>query len=197
MVQPRPHVPSGAAALFGLDILRPECITTPYGVRMSRHIAKSAGKTAPKSQKTKITVSINKKIFDRFCSTTKELGLRRDTYLNQVLPEEINFFSTNAPAGSEQGELLLQKLRSAQKETVKVGITLDMDVAKEMTETCSEKHVLRDVFIEACLTHLDDVLGKAAVLIMNPRTHGDRNTYAGLAVNDEAVASVLRKLTSH
>ena len=152
-------------------------------------------KKVHKPHKTKITVLINKKIFDSFCATAKELGLRRDAYLNQVLPEEISFFSSKAPAGSKRGEHLLRALRSSEKDIVKVGITLDSEVAKAMTGACADKHVSRDLFMEACLAHLDQVLGGAAVIIINPRTHGDENTYDNLAINDEFVASFLTKLS--
>lgn len=151
-------------------------------------------KKAHKTQKTKITVLINRKTFDSFCATAKELGLRRDAYLNQNLPEEISCLK-KAPGGSKRGELVLRTLRSSEKDMVRVGITLDSKVAKAMSEVCADKHVLRDHFIEACLATFDNVLGQAAVLILNPGTHRDENAYDNLAMSDEGVASLLARLS--
>jgi hypothetical protein len=157
-------------------------------------MAKLSKKKAHKTPKTKITVLINKKIFDSFCATVKECGLRRDAYVNQVLPDEISSL-TKAPAGSKRGELVLRTLRSGDKDIVRVGITLDSEVAKAMTEACADKHVLRDHFMEACLAHLDNVLGKVIVIMTNPGTHGDRNKYNNLGMSDEAVASLIDELS--
>lgn len=151
-------------------------------------------KKAHKTHKTKITVLINKKIFDSFCDTVKEAGLRRDAYLNQVLPDEISSL-TEAPAGSKRGERVLRTLRSSEKDIVKVGITLDSKVAKDMTKVCADKHVLRDHFMQACLAHLDNVLGKALVLMTNPGTHRDGNTYHNLGMSDKDVASLIDELS--
>jgi hypothetical protein len=147
-----------------------------------------------KGHKTKITVLINKKIFDSFCATVKEVGLRRDAYLNQVLPDEISFLN-ETPARSKRGELVLRTLRSSEKDIVRVGITLDSEVAKRMTRVCADKHVLRDLFMQACLEHLDNVLGQAAVLMTNPGTHRDGNTYDNLGMSDQAVASLIDELS--
>lgn len=148
-----------------------------------------------KAPKTKITVLVKKEIFDGFCTRAKTLGLRRDAYLNQTLPEEINFFFTNAPAGSKRGELLLRTLRPSAKDVVRVGITLDSEVAKAMTKACADKHVLRDHFMEACLAHLDNVLFKAETIIINPSTYGDGNPYDNLAMSDEAVDNLINKFS--
>lgn len=147
-----------------------------------------------KIHKTKITVLINEKIFDSFCATAKELGLRRDAYLNQQLPEEISCLA-KAPQGSALGERVLRTLNSHVKDLVRVGITLDSEVAKRITDVCSEKHVVRDHFLESCLVLFEKVLFDATTLIYNPSNYRDEHAYDNLTMNDKEVAGLVSKLS--
>lgn len=155
-------------------------------------------KKEEKAHKTKITALINREVFDSFNDAVKELGLRRDAYINQVLSHEIEFLNNKVSAGSKSSELLLRSLRSRQKDYVKVGITLDSTLAKKLTAVCSDKNILRDQFLETCLDQLGEVLGEATTMILNPFTSRDVsgvNPYEHLVVSDEDVASFFSKLS--
>ena len=157
-------------------------------------MATSGGRKSRKTRKTKITVLLQKEVFDIFCASVKELGLRRDLYLNRVLGDGIRCL-TETTAGSLEGAFFRRTLRSHAKDLIRVGITLDTDVAKAMNDACSERHVLRDEFLEAFLADLDGVLGQAATMILNPGALLDQNAYDNLPMSEEAVASLVAKLS--
>ena len=152
--------------------------------------------TLPKSkqsalQKTKITVQIDREIFESFRDAVEELNLRRDAFLNLNLRDEIECLR-EAPKAGKKGEGLLKALRAVKmKDMVAVGIKLDKALAEELVAVCAEKRIQRDVFVEACLPVFTKALQSAATYISSPGNQRPESGYAYLMVSDEEVESWL------
>jgi len=138
------------------------------------------------STKTKITVRLDKEVVTEFNSAITRLGLRRDTYLNRVLPAEV-FYLNDLPVNSEDGERLLYESRS--NDLVKLGISLDTSFVKRVNTACDTKRIPRDVFFEECIRFLTRSLHSAVDAIENPRIHSfdEGAPYRELIWTDEEV----------
>lgn len=130
------------------------------------------------TKKTKTTVTLRRGRYGRFQGLIKELGLRRDTYLNNVLPGEVRelgridansreaeewlceVFERHSPGGSRQANDL-----------IRVNLNLDSELVSEMNAVCTEKRVPRDIFLEAFLDHATSALDLAADHIANPHAN--------------------------
>lgn len=157
-------------------------------------------------KKTKTTFWLNPVIFSRFSEEAKELGLRRDAYLNSVLPGEVQLLRRLAANSAKVERFLKMDRKVRQSSLVRVGITLDADVVEAINGVCSSKGIPRDLFIERCLEYLirgpipgegdgPAPLPGAAELIVDPRSQwsafkGDR-AYGSLHLTEEGVRHLL------
>jgi len=118
--------------------------------------------------KTKITARLDKEVVTEFNSAIIRLGLRRDTYLNRVLPVEVSYLN-NLPVNSVSGELNLRNSRSSN--LVKLGISLDTNLVNRVNAACDTKRIPRDVFFEECIRFLTKSLHAVDDALENPRNH--------------------------
>ena len=118
--------------------------------------------------KTKITARLDKEVVTEFNSAIIRLGLRRDTYLNRVLPAEVSYLN-NLPVNSVSGELNLRNSRSSN--LVKLGISLDTNLVNRVNAACDTKRIPRDVFFEECIRFLTKSLHAVDDALENPRNH--------------------------
>ena len=106
------------------------------------------------AQKTKTTFRIDPDIFKEFNDLIKELGLRRDTYLNNVLWGDL-YYLNNVPANSSKAGKFYKAIRDIQDPRLKrVGITLDNDLIEKINSICKAKRFPRDAFLERFLIYL-------------------------------------------
>lgn len=155
-----------------------------------------------------MTVRINKQVADSFIQFMEEMGLRRDTYLNMLLPNEAELLS-KVPANSERAAKFARlSTQWLEDQKTRLGIKLDTSLVDRINEVCRDKGIARDQFIETFLDFLvnglksesdnsheeiNPPLAKAYELITNPywEANGELNIYEGLHYNDSIIESSL------
>ena len=91
--------------------------------------------------KRKLTFTIRTEVLETFNMAIKSAGLRRDSYLNHVLPNEIDELLPLEP-NSEKGEKQLRDLRRfLHKDFSKMNVALDEEVAEKLDQVCREKKI--------------------------------------------------------
>jgi hypothetical protein len=155
------------------------------------------------NMKRKLTFTIRTAVLKRFNEAIRAAGLRRDSYLNHVLPDEIDELLPLSP-NSERGERQLRDMRRfLYQDFSKVNIALEQEVAEKLNEVCREKRIPRDIFIEEFMEFLSKTPENgsyAAPLAMiyelknDPRYQYDRSLddkcpYDWLSVSDDKVQS--------
>lgn len=119
--------------------------------------------------KTRITVRLNAVDWDFFNRIVKSIGLRRDAFLNRVLPEELNLFD-KAPANDDAGEMFKRDLdKLLAKYTKQVSLNLDANLVERLEQVCKDKRVTRDAFLGVAIKFLSSRLAVPAMVILNPR----------------------------
>lgn len=147
-----------------------------------------------------MTVRINQKVASTFTRLIKGIGLRRDTYLNKLLPGEVKLLQ-ELPVNSERAAKYVRLTsQSGEEQKTRFSLKLDSALVDQVTDLCRRKGIPRDLFIERFLDFLvngyendgdlfDDVpapLGKAYELITNPYwdADGELNIYEDLHYHD-------------
>jgi len=115
------------------------------------------------------------KLFNKECKVS---FLRRDAYLNHVLPGEIRILEKLPPNGEDAQQWLKNRwfgnhglLRS--DETDFAPVTLDKPVIESLSQVCDERRIPRDAFFHCALMYLTERLYEPAVVIKDPRTSKD------------------------
>ena len=152
--------------------------------------------------RTRITLSIDTDIFERFNKLTKEVGVSKDQLLSSTLKSELNYLSklpANGPKAS-RWYAAIDKVKSNKK---RMNLTLKKDTADYLNELCKEKGIHRDQFISEYIMFLIDgdpeencpsPLEKAADLLADPRTEyysfENINPYDDLHMTEEQTTNV-------
>lgn len=153
--------------------------------------------TAKTPSTQRVTIRISKQVLEKFDEILGLLHLRRDAYLNEILPNEIDELE-QLPANSEAAEHLLRAHRTVTKETARIAVTLQSSVVERLNAVCKEKRVIRDAFFETLFSFLAsgiedeaDVfrcvaspLWKAHAYLSEPGrdVDGNYNLYSGLHI---------------
>ncbi len=148
----------------------------------------------------KVTTTIRTEVTEQFNSAVSAAGLRRDSYLNDILPGELDELKELKP-NSENGEKYLRGMRRfLHDDFSKVNITLDEEVATKLDKVCREKRIPRDIFIEEFMVFLSNgpenescaaPLNKIIELRQNPRFEyipnpDEKTPYDWLSLADKA-----------
>jgi hypothetical protein len=125
----------------------------------------------------KTTFKVRKNQWNYFNQECKVASMRRDDFLNRVLPGEIALLAALPPC-DEEGEAWLRKTwidHWSTKDTAltTVPLALSDEVLVSLSATCEAKRVPRDAFFDAALAYLTARLYEAVVVIKNPRTDKD------------------------
>lgn len=126
----------------------------------------------------KTTLKVDKKHWDYLQREFEIMFLRRDSYLNHVLPQEIDLLA-EMPPNDEEGYQWLKKTWIGkygllqQEEVVQVAINLDSAVIDKLNQTCESRLVPRDAFFNCFLQFVTRRLFQAAVVIKDLRTNKD------------------------
>lgn len=131
------------------------------------------------NEKMVMTVRVRKNVAERFNALIAEIGLRRDTYLNRLLPHEVDLLS-ELPSHSERAAKF-SKLSAQwfEDQKTRLGLKLDSELVQRINDVCREKGIVRDNFIETFLdflvegyegepSSLASPLGKVYELINDP-----------------------------
>ena len=103
---------------------------------------------------SKTTFRISPDVLAEFQEYINAIGLRRDKYLNRVLPRAVSWLSV-AKANSPAAERFWKIMRDARKDSIqKIAVSLDSDVLKKLNAVCADKRVPRDQFFETFLETL-------------------------------------------
>lgn len=137
-----------------------------------RNVLVQSGRDATKKKKT--TFTLRTSTFEAFENLVKEIGLRRDSYLSSLLEDALSALATLSPNSPDTQELLKQYYRSDSSallelgELVRVNFSLNDALVQKMNETCREKQVPRDLFLDGLLEAASMALGHAAETIGDP-----------------------------
>lgn len=131
------------------------------------------------NEKMVMTVRIRKDVAERFNRLIEEIGLRRDTYLNRVLPQEVDLLGELPPNLERATRFSKLSAQWFEDQKTRLGLKLDYALVQRINDACREKGIVRDDFIETFLEFLVDgyegdndfvgpPLGKAYELINDP-----------------------------
>ena len=105
--------------------------------------------------KRKTTFTVRESTLVDFVQACDRIGLRRDTYLNRVLPKAISLFDgspkRNSPEAAKISKILRENEKGALKKLV---VSLESLVLQDLNVVCREKLVSRDIFFEEVLNSL-------------------------------------------
>jgi antitoxin component of RelBE/YafQ-DinJ toxin-antitoxin module len=116
----------------------------------------SEGGAAMNNEKMVMTVRIDKKVAERFNSLIEDIGLRRDTYLNRVLPQEVDLLSRLPPHSERATRFSKLSERIFEEQKTRLSLKLDSALVQRINDVCREKGLVRDAFIETFLSFLVD-----------------------------------------
>ena len=157
--------------------------------------------------RVRTTFTVNKSYWDSFTDLIDRLKLRRDSYLNHVLRQEVKELGVIRP-NTENAEAFLKEERGHGDiweldgvELTKASMSLDKDLLDEINRVCADKHVPRDIFLEECLRFLvqgaangscGSPLNAAVELLEIPRaqyvySNDEKSAYDMLSVSDDEV----------
>ena len=127
--------------------------------------------------KTTFRVDVERwKLFNKECKVS---FLRRNAYLNHVLPGEINIIE-QLPQNSEEAHQWLKYRwlgeeygRLHKDATEFVSVMLDKPLVDRLNQVCNDRRIPRDAFVHCMLMFLTERLYEAALVIKNPRTTSD------------------------
>ena len=120
------------------------------------------------ASKVRTTVSFDPRRYAEFDQLVGQIGIRRDAYLNRVLPGEVSLLK-DLPANTAVGRKLLRLAVAVRTESQrKVNLRLDARLVDHLNGACREKGIPRDVFFDEFLSHANEALGKALVYLENP-----------------------------
>lgn len=148
-----------------------------------------------------MTVRVNKKLATAFSSFMEEIGLRRDVYLNKLLPDEVERLSKLPPHSERAAKYARLNWQMLPEKDARLSLKLDTSLVNRITEVCREKGIPRDQFIETFIdflvngfegTEIDPFsevtppLAKAYELITDPywEANGELNIYEPLHLDD-------------
>jgi hypothetical protein len=126
---------------------------------------------------SKTTVKVRVRKWELFNKECKAASMRRDDFLNRVLPAEIALLG-KIDACDDAGEKWLKRNwldrnDRGDSELQATSLMLSDDVLNALNGMCVEKRVPRDAFIDSALTYLTERLYEAAVVIKTPRNTRD------------------------
>lgn len=119
---------------------------------------------------SKITARINRVDWDLFEDIANLVGLRRDTYLSNVLPDEIDEIKRQSWTNDEKGRQYLVNLgRRLAEFGVPVTLRLQDKVIKRIDRVCSQKKIPRDALLASIIKYLNVRLLPHAIVMAMPR----------------------------
>jgi hypothetical protein len=119
----------------------------------------------------KISVRITKELFERFTKSVREIGLRRDQYLDDVLDMAADILEGQKGGSARGGRLAHIVFDNKAEETAQVSLRLRRDLVERISSLCEDKNLPRDLFFEAAFEDLCHALDLAIDRLSDPYTH--------------------------
>lgn len=126
----------------------------------------------------KTTFRVDRKRWDMFNRECKASFLRRDAYLNHILPGEIQILE-QLPPNNDAAHQWLKSRWFGQHGQLRTDVTdfvsamLDKPLIERLNQACDERNIPRDAFVHCVLMFLTERLIEAVLVIKNPRTTSD------------------------
>lgn len=122
-----------------------------------------------------MTIRIKINTAEKLFGLLKDIGVKRDAYISQLLNEEVKSLAQHEP-NSEKAELFIRFKESASNNNkVRFSIKLSRKLIKKINDVCAEKRVPRDVFVETFFDFLANgngdthsPLGKVQAILHDP-----------------------------
>ena len=106
----------------------------------------------PSANKVKTTFHVDESVLSTFIEYCNQIGLRRDRYLNSILPQAVSLLGRSSARNSTAAEILTKAVRDSQDTKLKkLVITVDAYVIQELNTVCANKRVPRDTIFEEIL----------------------------------------------
>ena len=144
---------------------------------------------------SKTTFRVDSKRWGQFCGVCEEIFLRRNAYLNHVLPGEIQILEQLPPNNDEAHQWLKNtwygkhgRLRT--NVTEYVSVMLEKPLIDRLNQACNERRIPRDAIVHCVLMFLTKRLHDPALVIKDPRTTRDIDSMlieATLNAKDEGI----------
>lgn len=139
----------------------------------------------------KTTFKVRAKQWEFFNHECKVMSLRRDGFITRVLPEEIKLLNEIDPCDAVGAKWLKDRWvtmwGTRDIELINAPVMLSDDVLNSLNQTCAEKNVPRDAFVDCFLVFLTGRLIDAAVVIKDPRTDRDLASQVVAVRNEEDI----------
>jgi len=132
------------------------------------------GDRTAKERKTKVTVTLTTEVFSRFAETAQEIGLRRDSYLESIIPEALSALEAlpaNSPSTMELLSTIFRPGASSLYESghlEKITFSLNSELVSRTNTLCESKNLPRDLFFEGVIDCANDALSHATETIHWP-----------------------------
>lgn len=120
------------------------------------------------NEKMVMTVRIQKDVAERFNKLIAEIGLRRDTYLNRLLPAEVDLLSEIPPHSERAARFSRLSAQWFEDQKTRLGLKLDSALVQRINDVCHEKGIVRDAFIGTYLDFLVDGYEGASDFVGSP-----------------------------
>lgn len=122
-----------------------------------------------------MTIRIRINTAEKLFGLLKDIGVKRDAYISQLLNEEVKSLAQHEP-NSEKAERFIRFKESASCDNrVRLSIKLSRKLIKKINDVCAEKRVPRDVFVETFFDFLANgngdthsPLGKVQAILHDP-----------------------------
>jgi hypothetical protein len=124
-------------------------------------------------------VRLRKDTWEEFNTLMRDLGLRRDAYLNRVLPAEVVALNQTGSCDDAGAAYLVDRFRGDRSVQCQVSLRLDAQLIHTMNGVCATKRVVRDLFLENAIRFISARITPAKMLILEPRLL-DRGVYREL-----------------
>jgi hypothetical protein len=114
----------------------------------------------------KTTFHLDCDAFELFENDVREIGLRRDQYVNVHLKDAVKILEHQVPPLDAPSRARLKFLRDLMKPLLKkVSFRLEVDAIQEMNRVCKEKGVPRDAFFEMFIRKLQAAVSTAHIVL--------------------------------
>lgn len=101
-----------------------------------------------------MTVRIRKATAEKLVTLLKDIGIKRDIYLSQLLENEIEALRSHEPNSERAEQFVKFQESSSGADKIRLGIKLDKSLIEKMNDVCRMKRVSRDLFIETFFDYL-------------------------------------------
>jgi len=141
--------------------------------------------------KKKTTFMVSNTLYQSYTEFVKELGLRSNTWLNQLIPDYVELLKKVEPLNDMSSALL--STEQNRNEVVQISLNLNEELISSINATCKKKNFPRNLFVEHCLKSATEILSIAAVYLSGSTISNEGNPFE-LNVPEEDIRNLVAAL---